>query len=120
MDRIKRLSFEILEQHRSSFGESFSDNKKTLDKFSIIRSKGLKNEIAGYITKFIKREIRDQKTKEELIAKQAKTEAPTKEINSNPSETTSPDLEKESETTDIPAVSSDTPESDESTPENQA
>ena len=51
--------------HKSDFGIDFSDNKKALDKISIIRSKGLKNEIAGFITKFIKREIREQKEKEE-------------------------------------------------------
>ena len=64
MDRIKRLSYEVLETHKSKFGENFADNKKILDQISIIRSKGLKNEVAGYITKFIKKEIRDEKTKQ--------------------------------------------------------
>ena len=48
------------------------DNKKALDKVSIIRSKGLKNEIAGFITKFLKKEKRDKEIQEELIANQAK------------------------------------------------
>ena len=39
---------------------------KKLDQISIIRSKGLKNEIAGFITKFIKQEIREQKENKEL------------------------------------------------------
>ena len=65
MDRIRRLSMEIMDQHKSDFGVDFSDNKKALDGISIIRSKGLKNEIAGFITKFIKHEIREQKEKEE-------------------------------------------------------
>lgn len=56
---------EIMDQHKSDFGIDFTDNKKALDKVSIIRSKGLKNEIAGFITKFIKHEIREQKEKEE-------------------------------------------------------
>lgn len=60
VDRIKRLSYEVLDQHKSKFGENFTDNKKLLDELTIIRSKGLKNEIAGYITKFIKSENRDQ------------------------------------------------------------
>ncbi len=87
MDRIKRLSYDVLDKHKSKFGESFSDNKKILGEVSIIRSKGLKNEIAGYITKFIKKEIRERKTKQaqidaahanelaELAAKAAKLEA---------------------------------------------
>ena len=45
----------------------FADNKKILDQISIIRSKGLKNEMAGYITKFIKKEIRDEKVKQAQI-----------------------------------------------------
>ena len=67
MDRIKRLSFEVLVDHKSKFGEDFADNKKALDLISIIRSKGLKNEVAGYITKFIKNEIREEKVKQARI-----------------------------------------------------
>jgi len=63
---VRKLSNEILEQHKSEFGVDFTYNKKILDKISIIRSKGLKNEIAGFITRFIKREIRAKKEKEEL------------------------------------------------------
>jgi len=74
VDRIKRLSHEVLDQHKSKFGVDFTDNKKTLDEISTIRSKGLKNEIAGFITRFLRREIRDQKAKEELIATDAQTE----------------------------------------------
>ncbi|MBI5859187.1 MAG: hypothetical protein HZB73_00265 [Nitrosarchaeum sp.] len=67
MDRIKRLSYEVLEEHKPKFGQDFADNKKILDQIAIIRSKGLKNEIAGYITKFIKKEIREEKAKQSQI-----------------------------------------------------
>ena len=67
MDRIKRLSYQVLEDHKDKFGEDFADNKKALDQVSIVRSKGLKNEIAGYITKFIKKEIREQNAKQARI-----------------------------------------------------
>ena len=67
MDRIKRLSYEVLDGHKTKFGEDFADNKKVLDQISIIRSKGLKNEVAGYITKFIKKEIREEKAKQTRI-----------------------------------------------------
>ncbi|CAD6368970.1 conserved hypothetical protein [metagenome] len=67
MDRIKRLSYEVLVEHKPKFGEDFADNKKVLDQIAIIRSKGLKNEIAGYITKFIKKEIREEKVKQSQI-----------------------------------------------------
>lgn len=71
MDRIKRISGEILEKHKSKFSEDFTDNKKALAQVSIIRSKGLKNEIAGFITKLIKKERRDKEIQEEIIANQA-------------------------------------------------
>ena len=74
MDRIKRLSHEVLDKHKSKFGVDFADNKKTLDEVSTIRSKGLKNEIAGFITRFLRREIRDQQAKEERIAADAQDE----------------------------------------------
>lgn len=63
MDRIKRLSYELLDEYQAKFGEDFTDNKKVLDQVSIIRSKGLKNEIAGYITKFIKKQVREEQAK---------------------------------------------------------
>lgn len=67
MDRIKRLSYEVLDEHKPKFGVDFADNKKVLDQIAIIRSKGLKNEIAGYITKFIKKEIREENIKQSQI-----------------------------------------------------
>jgi len=65
VDRIKRLSFEVLDEHKSKFSEDFVENKKALNQISIIRSKGLKNKIAGYITRFIKKQIREEKVKQD-------------------------------------------------------
>jgi small subunit ribosomal protein S17e len=65
VNRIKRLSFEVLADHKSKFGEDFVENKKALNQVSIVRSKGLKNKIAGYITRFIKKEIREEKIKQD-------------------------------------------------------
>jgi len=63
VNRIKRISFEVLDAHKSKFGEDFVENKKALNQISIVRSKGLKNKIAGYITRFIKKQIREDKIK---------------------------------------------------------
>jgi small subunit ribosomal protein S17e len=68
VDRIKRISYEVLDKYKSRFGEDFADNKKILDEVSIVRSKSLKNKITGYITRFIKKEIREEKSKKEQIA----------------------------------------------------
>jgi len=67
VDRIKRLSYEVLVDHKAKFGPDFTDNKKALNEVSIVRSKTLKNKIAGYITKFIKKEIREAKEKQARI-----------------------------------------------------
>lgn len=72
---------EILDNYKDQFGTDFNDNKKNLDQFSIIRSKGLKNEIAGYITKFLKHEMLDKKKQEERIAKQEKIDEDSPEEN---------------------------------------
>ena len=45
------------------FGVDFDKNKEALNKVSTIRSKMLKNELAGYITKFIKNELRNVEEK---------------------------------------------------------
>jgi small subunit ribosomal protein S17e len=59
---------EIIETYKEKFGTDFRENKKIIEDISIVRSKGLKNELAGFITRFIKREIREN---EEKLAKEA-------------------------------------------------
>lgn len=101
MDRIKRLSYEVLEEHKSKFGEDFADNKKILDQISIIRSKGLKNEVAGYITKFIKKEIREEKIKQSQIEAAESEEANQEQIQTEVLETEEPVTEIVAETTPV-------------------
>ncbi|KAF6245651.1 hypothetical protein [Nitrosopumilus sp. b2] len=103
MDRIKRLSYEVLDTHKSKFGEDFADNKKVLDQVSIVRSKGLKNEVAGYITKFIKKEIREEKQK------QARIES------SKAEQQAQADYESADETTEAPATETPAVETTETT-----
>ena len=107
MDRIKRLSYEVLDENKSQFGVDFADNKKALNQISIIRSKTLKNKIAGYITKFIKKEIREEKIKQDRIIA-SKFEQPTEsETHTITSDTTSEEhseLSVESEETPIEIV----------------
>ena len=56
MDRIKRLSTELLEKYSDRFTTDFEENKKTLLSLAIIRSKVLRNRMAGYITSKIRLE----------------------------------------------------------------
>ena len=67
MDRIKRLSFEVLNDHKTKFGEDFTENKKALNQVSIIRSKGLKNKVAGYITRFNKKQTLHEQYKQDNV-----------------------------------------------------
>jgi len=57
------MSMEVLKDHKDKFGVSFDENKEALNKISTITSKILKNELAGYITKFIKNELRNEREK---------------------------------------------------------
>lgn len=70
---------EVLEQHKSKFTMDFAGNKKLLDQLAIVRSKGLKNEMAGYITKLIKRE-KDTKESKEYDVEEEEVEAVEEEI----------------------------------------
>ena len=79
---------EILEDYKEKFGTDFAENKKVLEGISIVRSKELKNELAGFITKFIKREIREKKEKEEQLANEAQKTQESNELTES-SETTS-------------------------------
>lgn len=79
MDRIKKLSIEILETNKEKFSTDFRENKKILDDIAIIRSKGLKNELAGFITRFIKREIRQNEEKSAKESQAIKEESTSEE-----------------------------------------
>ncbi len=98
MDRIKRITYEVFDEHKSEFGEDFVDNKKVLDQVSIIRSKGLKNKVAGYITKFIKKEIREEKNKQARIESSRSEEPIEQEIQTESIESTTPVEETSTET----------------------
>ena len=63
----------ILDDYKDQFGGSFDDNKKILNDISTIRSKQLKNKIAGYITKLIKNEIRINAENENQLSDQKTT-----------------------------------------------
>ena len=118
MDRIKRLSYEVLDEHKPKFGEDFADNKKILNEIAIIRSKTLKNKVSGYITRFIKKEIREAKAKQERsissnYEKQSDSEEVLETVTEEISEITIPDQassEVETQTTSADEISETTEE----------
>ena len=61
MNRIKRISTELLEKHSDRFGLEFDANKKALNDLAVVRSKVLRNELAGYITSYLRKEAAAEK-----------------------------------------------------------
>jgi small subunit ribosomal protein S17e len=61
MNRIKRISTELLQKHSDRFGLEFDANKKALNDLAIVRSKVLRNELAGYITSHLRKQAAQEK-----------------------------------------------------------
>ena len=80
VNRVRRISTDLLSTYKGKFDTDFEHNKKVLDEVAVIRSKGLKNEIAGYITSYIKRQIEEQNEKESKTATQVGLVDGTEEI----------------------------------------
>lgn len=53
--RIKRVTTEIMRIHGQELKTDFDQNKKVLGKVADIRSKKLRNVIAGYATRLVRR-----------------------------------------------------------------
>ena len=67
MNRIKRISMQLLERYGDMFSIDFDKNKEVLTKIAVIRSKGLRNEVAGYITGYMRSGMNGkQEVKEEI------------------------------------------------------
>jgi small subunit ribosomal protein S17e len=60
VDRVKKMANELLERYPDKFTSDFGENKETIHNFAIVRSKELRNKIAGYITKSINRNLAQQ------------------------------------------------------------
>jgi len=54
------MANELLERYPDKFTSDFNENKETIKNFAIVRSKELRNKIAGYITKTINRNLAQQ------------------------------------------------------------
>ena len=50
----KRLVNELLEKHRSVFNDDFNHNKIKIQELSNVKTKKIRNQLAGYLTKKIK------------------------------------------------------------------
>ena len=63
MNRVKRVSTELLNRYPDKFNVDFQQNKKTIDEIAKVRSKELRNQIAGYIASYINKQTKEQNKK---------------------------------------------------------
>jgi small subunit ribosomal protein S17e len=61
MNRIKRISTQLLERYPDKFGLDFNANKNVVSEVAIVRSKVLRNELAGYITAHLRKQAAQEK-----------------------------------------------------------
>ena len=59
---VKRITNNLVAEHRDEFKKTFAENKVLLEQFADIPSKKLRNVIAGYVTRLMK----EKKEGEEL------------------------------------------------------
>jgi len=62
LDRVRRISEEIVLKYPGLFGTDYQANKEQLNKVAMVHSKMLRNKIAGYITKMNGRAAQEQDT----------------------------------------------------------
>ena len=58
---------EVLKVKREMFGVEFNKNKEAINQIAIIRSKTLGDEVARYITNFIKDDLRNEEVQTQDI-----------------------------------------------------
>ncbi len=52
--QIKRVTMQLMKEHGSEFKKDFNENKELVGKFVNLKSKKLRNVIAGYVTRLTK------------------------------------------------------------------
>jgi small subunit ribosomal protein S17e len=63
LNRVKKLSTELLNRYQDKFNVDFEQNKKIIDDIAIVRSKELRNQIAGYIASYVNKQMKEQNKK---------------------------------------------------------
>ena len=76
MNRIKRISMQLMGKYGDMFSVDFDNNKDVISKVAVVRSKGLRNEVAGYITGYMRSDTDDKQPvqQEEESEQESKSE----------------------------------------------
>jgi small subunit ribosomal protein S17e len=64
MDRVRKISNELMNKFPNRFGIDFELNKKTVMELAKITSKQLRNQIAGFITSYLRKEAKSKESLE--------------------------------------------------------
>lgn len=64
MDRVRKISNELMNKFPNRFGIEFELNKKTVMELAKITSKQLRNQIAGFITSYLRKEAKSKESLE--------------------------------------------------------
>ncbi len=56
MNRIRKLTYELINKYQDKFTVDFQSNKEFIDQIAESESKYVRNKIAGYITRVIRKE----------------------------------------------------------------
>jgi small subunit ribosomal protein S17e len=51
----KRTTRHLMKEHKDDFKDNFDENKKIVEKYTSVSNKKLRNTVAGYITKLVKK-----------------------------------------------------------------
>lgn len=63
---IKRVALELVQQFPNAFSSDFQSNKKFVEQYTSIKSKIMRNRIAGYIAKMLEKPgVQENENKEE-------------------------------------------------------
>jgi small subunit ribosomal protein S17e len=71
MDRVRKISMDLLNKYTNRFGTDFEQNKKIITELAKVTSKELRNQIAGFITSNLRKEA---KSKENLESEAQKSQ----------------------------------------------
>lgn len=71
MDRVRKISTELLQKFPDRFGIEFEENKKIVMELAKINSKQLRNQVAGFIASHLRKEA---KSKEKLDSEGKKSQ----------------------------------------------
>jgi small subunit ribosomal protein S17e len=53
---LKRVTLELLDKHKDKFSDSFEKNKEAVSELTESKSKKLRNIVAGYVTRLVRKE----------------------------------------------------------------